>query len=265
MYKNSLAFITLGTALSLLCIYIIIDYYSKPIEYTESLTEIQSIKYNNDEPLLPIMTEKPKQNEKIFISEVFNPTFEIRDIDDALFEKMKDRSFHNRGHVKRDDLKLVLLGYYNFMNEPMQGEIIVHHLIADEVIEIFKELYEHHYPIDQISLIHKYEGNDYLSMADNNTHSFNDRLMTGGRKLSHHAYGLAIDINPIQNPYIYNDLILPEAGNKYMSRTDLLPGMIVKGDVCYEAFTSRGWQWGGDWTSPKDYQHFEKILPSIND
>lgn len=268
MYKNSLAFITLGTALSLLCIYIIIDYYSGPIEDTEEYLQADNIHYNYDEPLLPVWDKKNTINEEtsqVLEVETFKPIFEIKEIDDDLFEKMMNTSFYNRGHITRQDLKLLLVGHYNFDNEVQQGEIIVHEKVAEEILEIFQELYDHKYPIDKITLVHHYDGSDDLSMADNNTHSFNDRLMTGGKSLSHHAYGLAIDINPVQNPYVYNQTILPPLGKEFLDRDKHIKGMILKDDPCYQAFISRGWQWGGDWSRPIDYQHFEKILPSIND
>lgn len=268
MYKNSLAFITLGTALSLLCIYIIIDYYSGPIDDTDEELQVDSIHYMYDEPLLPVRDKKNTINvetSQVLEVESFKPIFEIKEIDDDLFEKMIDTSFYNRGHIKRQDLRLLLVGHYNFDNEPSQGEIIVHEKVAEEILEIFQELYDHKYPIDKINLVHQYDGSDDLSMADNNTHSFNDRLMTGGKSLSHHAYGLAIDINPVQNPYVYNQIVLPPLGKDFLDRDMPIKGMIIKNDPCYQAFTSRGWQWGGNWTQPIDYQHFEKILPSIND
>ena len=271
MYRNSLAFITLGTALSLLCIYIIIDYYSGPIKDTESVSQVVNIHYNYDEPLLPawdkkinIIEKEDTQIQDIHV-ETFKPVFEIKEIDDDLFKKMMNSSFHNRGHITREDLRLLLVGHYNFDNKAQQGEIIVHEKVAEEILEIFQELYDHKYPINKISLAHHYNGSDDLSMADNNTHSFNDRLITGGKSLSHHAYGLAIDINPVQNPYVYNQIILPPMGKEFLERDEQITGIIIKEDLCYQAFISRGWQWGGDWTKPVDYQHFEKILPSIND
>jgi hypothetical protein len=95
-------------------------------------------------------------------------------------------------------------------------------------------------------------------MAENNTSAFNFRRITNSTTISKHGYGVAIDINPIQNPYIRGETILPPAGEEYLDRSNIRMGMITKGDICYQAFISRGWKWGGDWSTPKDYQHFEK-------
>ena len=98
-------------------------------------------------------------------------------------------------------------------------------------------------------------------MAANNTSAFNYRQISGSSgKLSLHAYGVAVDINPRQNPYVRGKTVLPAAGSEFLDRRRLQPGMIQAGDVVYQAFVKRGWRWGGDWTSLKDYQHFEKPL-----
>jgi hypothetical protein len=128
-------------------------------------------------------------------------------------------------------------------------------------VEIFKELFEARFPIEKIRLIDEYEANDNKSMADNNTSSFCFREIDGKPgKLSKHSYGVAIDINPVQNPYVYMDKVSPEAGREYLDRSKVTKGMIVKDDVCYKAFINRGWTWGGDWKNEKDYQHFQKSL-----
>ena len=97
-------------------------------------------------------------------------------------------------------------------------------------------------------------------MEDNNTYAFSVRPKTGKKSFSKHAYGFAIDINPAQNPYIKNNIIEPKNSKDYLDRKNIRKGMIVKGDVCYNAFKKRGWTWGGEWKSLKDYQHFEKSL-----
>jgi hypothetical protein len=146
----------------------------------------------------------------------------------------------------------------DFNGETQTGEMIVSAGVAADVIDIFEMLYLNRYPIEKIRLIDHYEADDGLSMADNNTSAFNFRFMTNSTKISKHGYGLAIDINPVQNPYISGNAVLPPSGAEYADRTDVRPGMIVKGDECYSIFISRGWEWGGDWNNPKDYQHFEK-------
>lgn len=154
--------------------------------------------------------------------------------------------------------------FWNFEDQPQLGEIIVCDAIAEEVTEIFNELYEARFPIEKMKLIEVYEGSDLLSMGDNNTSAFNYRMIAGTNRLSNHSFGLAIDINPRQNPYIKGSLILPEDSKEFINRSDIKKGMIVKDNPCHNAFLSRGWIWGGDWLDKKDYHHFEKYVPGIN-
>jgi hypothetical protein len=142
--------------------------------------------------------------------------------------------------------------------------MIVNTQVAEEVAQIFTELYEKHFPIEKIRLIDEYGASDNKSMDDNNSSSFCCRKVTGSTtKISKHTLGLAIDINPLQNPYVNKSIILPKKGICYLERTPGVRGLIVKNDVCYNAFTSKGWTWGGDWFPIKgyvDFQHFEKEL-----
>ncbi len=124
--------------------------------------------------------------------------------------------------------------------------------------QIFKELYLMGYPIEKMRVMSCYGGSDELSMEDNNSSAFNFRYMTDGGNLSYHAYGLAIDLNPKVNPYIKEELVLPVNGKEYVNRNQCVLGMIKKDDAVYQLFKRYGWTWGGDWTSLKDYQHFEK-------
>lgn len=182
----------------------------------------------------------------------------IFEISESVKAKITGNSFKAGGPVDYSDLALIRVKYINFDDKEMIGEIIVNKKLADDVYEIFQELHKVRYPIKKISLIDEYNNSDELSMADNNTYSFSVRAITGGNKYSNHAYGRAVDINPIQNPYIKNKIIEPENGKNYLDRKNVRKGMIVKGDACYNAFKKRGWTWGGEWKSLKDFQHFEK-------
>lgn len=182
----------------------------------------------------------------------------IFDITEDIKTEITGNSYNTKGPVKIEDLVLVKVRYINFNNEEKIGSIIINKRLSKDIYEIFNELYEAKYPIDKINLIDKYDNSDDLSMTDNNTYAFSMRMKTGKKTYSNHAYGFAIDINPVQNPYIKNKVITPEAGVEYLDRNDKRKGMIIKGDVCYNAFKKRGWTWGGDWNSLKDYQHFEK-------
>ncbi len=106
--------------------------------------------------------------------------------------------------------------------------------------------------------IYHYGANDDLSMEDNNTSAFNYRVVEGSNNLSKHSYGIALDINPIQNPFVRGDHVSPEAGKAFTDRSMIEVGMIIEGDSCYKVFKDNNWTWGGDWNSMKDYQHFQK-------
>ncbi len=155
-------------------------------------------------------------------------------------------------------LQSVKVAYINLDGETQMGELIVHHELAEEVVDIFRDIYECRFPIEKMIPINFYDCNDDKSMEDNNTSAFNYRTVSGSRKLSDHSFGRAIDINPLLNPYIRRSKVQPENGRKYTDRENHVEGMIQKNDCVVQEFKSRGWQWGGDWKYSKDYQHFYK-------
>lgn len=166
--------------------------------------------------------------------------------------------------VPIDDLRVVTMTYWGFDGQAHEGgQLMVHKDVADEVVEAFGEMYDARFPIRRMELIETYGGSDDASMAADNTSAFNCRPITGTTdRFSIHSYGMAIDINTVENPYVKGDTVLPPAGSEFLDRTDVRPGMIVKNDVVVKAFKSRGFEWGGSWKSLKDYQHFEaKKLP----
>lgn len=166
--------------------------------------------------------------------------------------------------ISISDLKYVRVQYYDFNNQIQEGELIVHASIAMDILEIFKELFDAGYQIEKMRLIDDYNGNDEASMADNNTSAFNYRLIDGTTTLSDHSLGLAIDINPLYNPYVRTGFgdrnILPVTAVPYADRNADFPHKIEKDDICYNAFISRGFLWGGNWNDTKDYQHFYKPI-----
>ena len=162
-----------------------------------------------------------------------------------------------------DDLSYIHVLYWDFDGNPAEGELICNQSIAQDLAEIFCELYKAEYQIEKIQLIDAYGGDDDLSMADNNTSCFNYRVVSGSTSLSRHAYGLAIDINPLYNPYItYNKdhtiNVSPIAGEDYADRSKTFPYKIDEDDLCCRLFKEHGFTWGGNWNSCKDYQHFQK-------
>lgn len=162
-----------------------------------------------------------------------------------------------------DELSYVHVLYLDFDGNPAEGELICNQAIAQDLVEIFHELYRAEYQIEKIRLIDAYGGDDDLSMSDNNTSCFNYRVVSGSSSLSKHAYGLAIDINPLYNPYItYNKdqtiNVSPAAGEDYADRSKAFPYKIDEDDLCCRLFKEHGFTWGGNWNSCKDYQHFQK-------
>ncbi len=161
------------------------------------------------------------------------------------------------------DLSYVHVLYRDFEGNSAEGELICNQAIAQDLVEIFYELYTAEYQIEKIRLIDEYDGDDDLSMEDNNTSCFNYRVVSGSSSLSRHAYGLAIDVNPLYNPYItYNKdhtiNVAPAVGADYADRSKSFPYKIDESDLCCRLFKEHGFIWGGDWNSCKDYQHFQK-------
>lgn len=155
-----------------------------------------------------------------------------------------------------ENLRLVNVYYYGFDDKLHKGQLVVHKDIVLDMIEIFELIRESRFPIGKVIPISKYGWSDEKSMQDNNTSAFNYRFISGSRVISNHAAGLAIDINPVLNPYIKNGNSLPE--NCVYDTTKA--GTILSDSELVKEFKRRGWQWGGDWKSLKDYQHFEKKL-----
>lgn len=157
------------------------------------------------------------------------------------------------------DLALVRVTHWD-MNERVQtGELVVARSIGDEVVGVFRHLYDARFPLTKIVPICRYGGDDDASMADNNCSAFNFRTIAGSDNLSVHALGLAIDINPVQNPWVKPGVVLPAAGRSYLDRSEIRPGMIARPGPVTDAFDALGWTWGGDWPDMQDYHHFQKI------
>lgn len=192
---------------------------------------------------------------------VIEPVFTQSSLSEETLDKIIGVSWKENSPVKLEELSYINVTYWGFDDVEHVGEMIVHEKLAQEVVDIFRELYVAKFPIEKMNLIDEYDANDDLSMADNNTSAFCSREITGKKGVfSEHSYGIAIDINPIQNPYIKGETILPVEGTSYLDRENTRKGMIIKGDQCYNAFKSRGWTWGGEWNTLKDYQHFEKKI-----
>lgn len=155
-----------------------------------------------------------------------------------------------------ENLRIVDVYYYGFDEKLHKGQLVVHKDVVLDIIEIFEFIRESRFPVEKVIPISKYDWSDEKSMKDNNTSAFNYRFISGSRVISNHAAGLAIDINPRQNPYIKNGSSLPSDCIYDTTKA----GTISSSSQLVKEFKQRGWSWGGDWKSLKDYQHFEKKL-----
>jgi hypothetical protein len=155
-------------------------------------------------------------------------------------------------------LRLVRLAHWDFSGRRRIGELVVHHEAVPDVIAAFRRLYRARFPIRRMVRVDRFRGSDDASMAADNTSAFNCRyaVATGPKRWSAHAYGKAIDVNPVENPYVQGSTVSPANGRAYADRSRRSPGMAVAGGVLVSAFASRGWEWGGRWSGTPDYQHF---------
>lgn len=188
--------------------------------------------------------------------------FYISEIPDDIFEKMQGKSYKADCTLPRENLRYIHVLHVGFDNQVHEGELVVNKDIADDVLEIFKELYESGYQIEKVRLVDEYDADDEASMSDNNSSAFNFRFISHTTKISKHGMGMAVDINTLYNPYVKTvdgELsIEPANGADYVDRSKDFSHKIDHDDLCYKLFTEHGFEWGGDWTHSKDYQHFEK-------
>ena len=183
-------------------------------------------------------------------------------IPDKVWAKMQGKSVPKGCPVKKESLRYLTVRHYNNNGKETKGEIICSKSIANDLLEIFRELHKAKYPIERIRLIDEYNADDETSMRANNSSCFCYRTMTGSStKVSKHGLGLAIDINPLYNPYVKGNRIEPSNARKYAfnraKRSDI-PMKLSSDDLAVRLFKKHGFRWGGDWKHSKDYQHFEK-------
>ena len=158
--------------------------------------------------------------------------------------------------VGLDQLRHVSLPYIGFGGRAKRGALVVNASAADDVVAAFRDLYRARFPIRRMRPIQAYGGDDFRSIEADNTSAFNCRSATGSSNWSNHAYGLAIDINPIENPYVSGGRTSHPASVPFLDRSRVRPGMAVEGGALVRAFDARGWGWGGRWSGTRDYQHF---------
>ena len=189
--------------------------------------------------------------------------FSIQPVPAEVRHRMTGKSYPKDCTVAWDELRYLRVMHRDAQGRSLQGELVCNRMIADDLLVIFRKLYDARYPIERIALIDEYEADDEASMRANNTSCFCYRRVAGSRHLSAHSRGLAIDINPLYNPYVRTKpdgtrIIQPATGKPYVTRTLSHPYMIQPGDLLCRLMKQHGFRWGGAWRSLKDYQHFEK-------
>ena len=207
----------------------------------------------------PALTEvKVKGHTKKEISNMFY----IKKIPKKIWKEMQGKSYHKGCPVKKSGLRLLRVLYHGYDKKTYIGELIVAKKVSKDFKSIFYKLYKKKYQFGKIQRIDAYNGDDDASIADDNTSCFNHRVVAGSTNLSKHAYGIAIDINPLYNPYVCwvngKMKVSPPKGKKYANRKKKFKHKITKKDLCYKYFNAKGYFWGGDWRTIKDYQHFQK-------
>lgn len=189
----------------------------------------------------------------------------IEPIPDAVWFAMQGKSFNPavKGCAQRKDLRLLTLPYRDFAGREKTGQLIVHASVAADVRDVFVQVYrDRSLAIARMDLIDVFGGDDAASMAANNTSGYNCRKASGSARLSSHALGIAIDVNPLVNPFVWKKGTAPKGGEAFDTAAERAaaqgrqPGLITAGSAITKAFAAKGWTWGGTWRSSKDYQHF---------
>ena len=183
------------------------------------------------------------------------------EIDEKIFARIDGKSYKKNCPISLDELRYLHVLHKNLSGETLEGELICNVKIARPLTEIFQKLFAANYPIEKIRLIDEYDADDELSMRDNNSSCFNFRYVSFTNRISLHGYGLAVDINPLYNPYIKTvdgkKIIAPDNSAAFEDRTKNFPYKITQDDLCCKLFAAHGFLWGGNcWDDEKDYQHF---------
>ena len=187
--------------------------------------------------------------------------FSVTTIDDTTFARMKGKTYKDNCTVPLSELRHVKVLYKNKAKQTLKCEIVINKHIADDVAEIFYELYKANYPIERIKLMDDYNADDETAMRDNNTSSFNFRFISHSTKVSKHGLGLAVDLNTLYNPFVLTVdgklHVEPATALKYVDRSKNFDYKIDENDLAYKLFIQHGFEWGGHRKARKDYQHFE--------
>ena len=202
-------------------------------------------------------------DENFLMTQGHEAFFTVEPLPDSIFALMRGRTYKHDCTIPRSSLRYILCLHRDDGGRSVVGEMVVNKAIAKDVVEIFRQLYEASYPIERMRLIDYWDADDERAMTANNSSSFNFRFISHTRKVSKHGMGMAIDINPLYNPYTKTlrngkTIVEPAAGKPYLDRQREYKYKITRGDLCCRLFRKYGFRWGGDWKTMKDYQHFEK-------
>ena len=190
-------------------------------------------------------------------ADAVSPSFTAARLSSADVRRMVGTSWHRGCPVALADLRLVTATYWGFDKRAHTGRIVVHRDVAADVLAVLRRLYAARFPIRRMVPVDAYGGSDYRSIEADNTSAFNCRYVDGTTRWSEHAYGRAIDLNPIENPYVTSSGTTSHpASRRYLRRAPYRPGMAVEGGAVVRAFDAVGWGWGGRWSGARDYQHF---------
>ncbi len=272
----SIFFLTLLAGILIFCVYMMIQLYKDKEASEQQESVLQKTDTADTVTSVPVPTKAAvKENIPDFLSPTptvsptpvpvrdYSAEFYMTRISEEILARISGKSYPEGASISIDDLRWCHVLHYGFDGEIHEGELIVNKEIAHDILEIFRELFDIKYEIEKIRLIDEYNAEDEASMEDNNSSAFCYRTIAESTTLSNHAKGLAIDINPLYNPYVYTRkdgslFLQPENAGEYVDRDREDSRYIRKDDVCYNIFIAHGFTWGGDWSSKKDYQHFEK-------
>lgn len=183
-------------------------------------------------------------------------------ISEAIFARMKGKSYKEQCTIPTSELRYIRVLHITQEGKILIGEMVANRAISNDLVAIFRALFEAEYPIERMVLVDDYNADDNASMRANNSSAFNFRYIPTGGRLSAHSRGMAVDINPLYNPYIKQTangtIIAPKEGSDYVERSGAFPYKIDRDDICCRLFLQHGFEWGGDYKTIKDYQHFEK-------
>ena len=190
-------------------------------------------------------------------ADAVSPSFTAARLSSADVRRMVGTSWHRGCPVALADLRLVTATYWGFDKRAHTGRIVVHRDVAADVLAVLRRLYAARFAIRRMVPVDAYGGSDYRSIEADNTSAFNCRYVDGTTRWSEHAYGRAIDLNPIENPYVTSSGTTSHpASRRYLRRAPYRPGLAVEGGAVVRAFDAVGWGWGGRWSGARDYQHF---------